>query len=81
MSSIVRLDRRAFMRNAGATAIAGATGGLVGGTSSEAAQSSSSIPRLPNGRYDFDTPYPRKIRGVFRFRYRHKNPHVVQVQC
>ena len=23
----------------------------------------------------------RKIRGVFRFRYRHKNPHVVQVQC
>ena len=50
MSSIVRLDRRAFMRNAGATAIAGATGGLVGGTSSAAAQSSASIPRLPNGR-------------------------------
>ena len=23
----------------------------------------------------------RKIRGVFRFRYRHKNPRVVQVQC
>ena len=23
----------------------------------------------------------RKIRGVFRFRYRHKSPHVVQVQC
>ena len=22
----------------------------------------------------------RKIRGVFRFRYRHKSPHVVQVQ-
>ena len=59
MSSIVRLDRRAFMRNAGATAIAGATGGLVGGTSSAAAQRSSSIPRLPNGRYDFDTPYNR----------------------
>ena len=59
MSSIVRLDRRTFMRNAGATAIAGATGGLVSGTSSAAAQSSTSIPRLPNGRYDFDTPYNR----------------------
>ena len=23
----------------------------------------------------------RKIRGVFRFRYRHKSPRVVQVQC
>ena len=23
----------------------------------------------------------RKIRGVFRFRYRHKRPRVVQVQC
>ncbi len=52
MSSIVRLDRRAFMRNAGATAIASATGVLVSGTSSAAAQSSSSIPRLPNGRFD-----------------------------
>ena len=59
MSGIVRLDRRAFMRNAGATAIAGAAGGLVGGASSAAAQSSSSIPRLPNGKYDFDTPYNR----------------------
>ena len=26
-------------------------------------------------------PLARKIRGVFRFRYRHKSPHVVQVQC
>ena len=25
-------------------------------------------------------PLARKIRGVFRFRYRHKSPHVVQVQ-
>ena len=23
----------------------------------------------------------RKIRGVFRFRYRHKSPRMVQVQC
>ena len=43
MSSIVRLDRRTFMRNAGATAIAGATGGLVGGASPAAAQGSNSI--------------------------------------
>ena len=28
-----------------------------------------------------DTPLARKIRGVFRFRYRHKSPRVVQVQC
>ncbi len=59
MSSIGRLDRRTFMRNAGATAVAGAAGGLVGGTGSAAAQSSTSIPRLPNGAYDFDTPYNR----------------------
>ena len=26
-------------------------------------------------------PLARKIRGVFRFRYRHKSPRVVQVQC
>ncbi|MCY4571300.1 MAG: hypothetical protein OXF01_00755, partial [Gemmatimonadetes bacterium] len=59
MSGIVRLNRRAFMRNAGATAIAGAAGGLVGGASPAAAQSSTSIPRLANGKYDFDTPYNR----------------------
>ena len=27
------------------------------------------------------TSLARKIRGVFRFRYRHKSPRVVQVQC
>ena len=29
----------------------------------------------------FVTALARKIRGVFRFRYRHKSPRVVQVQC
>lgn len=28
-----------------------------------------------------DDQIARKIRGVFRFRYRHKSPRVVQVQC
>ncbi len=29
----------------------------------------------------FTGPLARKIRGVFRFLYRHKSPRVVQVQC
>ncbi len=44
MSGIVRRDRRTFMRNAGATAVAGAAGGLVGGAGSAAAQNATSIP-------------------------------------
>ncbi len=33
------------------------------------------------GRYLISNRLARKIRGVFRFRYRHKSPRVVQVQC
>ena len=59
MSRIARLDRRTFLRSAGATAIAGAAGSVATGASVAAAQSSSSIPRLANGKFDFDTPYNR----------------------
>ncbi len=59
------LNRRSFMKGAGMTAIAGATAGVTGipssatGQISASAQSSTSIPRLANGNYDFDTPYNR----------------------
>ena len=59
MSKIARLDRRTFMRSAGVTAIAGAAGAVAAGPNLAAAQSSTSIPRLTNGKYDFDTPYNR----------------------
>lgn len=68
MTSIVGLDRRTFLRNslrsASAAALAGATGGAAtlasaqdGGNGNS--QPSTSIPRLANGRFDFDTPYNR----------------------
>lgn len=59
MSKIVGLNRRTFIKNAGMTALAGATGAVATVSSTASAQSSSSIPRLRDGRYDFDTPYNR----------------------
>ena len=41
------------------TALAGAAGTVATASTSASAQSSSSIPKLANGKYDFDTPYNR----------------------
>ena len=59
MSKIVGLNRRSFIKSAGMTALAGATGAVATVSSTASAQSSVSIPRLRNGSYDFDTPYNR----------------------
>src|SRR5215467_14081290 len=50
------LNRRAFLRNAGMTALAGA----VAKTTSVTARAAGLAPDEPvNGKYDFDTPYSR----------------------
>ena len=54
MSKLSRLDRRAFLRTTGMTAVAGA----VGGTVPLAAQGGGGAVRQ-DGRYDFDTIYSR----------------------
>ena len=56
MSKVVGLNRRAFIKTAGYTALAGATGGLAAGSGAAGAASSS---RMAGGKYDFDTPYNR----------------------
>ena len=56
MSKIVGLNRRTFIKSAGMTALVGAAGAV---TNTASAQSSTSIPILAGGRYDFDTPYNR----------------------
>lgn len=53
MSKNVALDRRSFIKSAGMTALAGASGALATGVN---AQSSS---RMNNGMFDFDTVYNR----------------------
>ena len=55
MSKIVGLNRRAFIKSAGMTALAGA----VGTGSAATAASPDSMPYLVNGKYDFDTVYDR----------------------
>ena len=60
MATIAGLNRRNFMKSAGVTALAGATGAtgtLVSSSASAATPSSTS--RLANGKYDLDTPYIR----------------------
>jgi cystathionine beta-lyase len=52
------LNRRSFMKGAGMTALAGAAG-TVATVASAQESASSAIPRLSNGKYDFDTPYNR----------------------
>ena len=62
MSKNAGLNRRSFMKNAGFTALAGATGSLAVGASQANAQSDSpshSYPRHANGNYDFGTVYNR----------------------
>ena len=59
MSKIVGLNRRAFIKNAGMTALAGATGGVATVVNTASAQSSVSIPRMSGGKYDFDTVFNR----------------------
>ncbi|MCY4509074.1 MAG: twin-arginine translocation signal domain-containing protein, partial [Acidobacteria bacterium] len=54
MSKLSRLDRRAFLRSTGMTAVAGA----VGATVPLAAETGGGA-RLQGGRYDFDTIYSR----------------------
>ena len=53
------LDRRSFMKGAGMTALAGAAGTVASLPSTASAQSSSDIPLLAGGKYDFDTVYSR----------------------
>jgi len=52
------LNRRSFMKGAGMTALAGAAG-TVATVASAQESASIAIPRLSNGKYDFDTPYNR----------------------
>jgi cystathionine beta-lyase len=59
MSKIVGLNRRNFIKSAGVTALAGAAGTVATISSTASAQSSSSIPKLAGGKYDFDTAYNR----------------------
>jgi cystathionine beta-lyase len=59
MSKIVGLNRRNFIKSAGVTALAGAAGTVATISNTASAQSSSSIPKLAGGKYDFDTPYNR----------------------
>jgi cystathionine beta-lyase len=57
-----KLSRRKFIRHTGAAALTGAAGSLATTIPQATAQSRSealSIPRLADGRYDFDTPYER----------------------
>ncbi len=56
MVKSVGTNRRAFMRNAGLAAFAGATGGLTSVVNQASAASSS---KMANGKYDFDTVYNR----------------------
>jgi cystathionine beta-lyase len=56
MSQHHGLNRRAFLRNAGMTALVGASGA---GTSLASAAVVSAMAEPPNGKYDFDTPYNR----------------------
>ena len=56
MSKLSRLDRRAFLRSTGLTAVAGAVGATV--PVPRAAEAGSAV-RQQDGRYDFDTIYDR----------------------
>lgn len=55
MSQTIQLNRRAFLRTAGMTALAGATVG----TGTSMAGAPAFAPEPPDGMYDFDTPYNR----------------------
>ena len=57
MSKLHGLNRRAFLRNAGLTALAGATAGAA--TPLSAASAVTEFQAPPNGKFDFDTVYSR----------------------
>ncbi len=57
MSKLHGLNRRAFLRNAGLTALAGATAGASNPLS--AAEAVNTFQAPPNGKFDFDTVYSR----------------------
>ncbi len=61
MSQREGLNRRAFLRNAGVTALVGAvgTGGAAEAFGATKAEPFSDFAEPPNGKYDFDTPYNR----------------------
>lgn len=59
MTKSAGLNRRTFMKNAGFTALAGATGSLAATQASAQESASNSYPKLANGRYDFDKVYNR----------------------
>lgn len=54
-----RINRRAFLKRASLTAVAGATG-TAANLSSAQAGGDTHTPRLADGSYDFDTPYNRR---------------------
>ena len=56
MAILAKLDRRTFIRNAGLTALAGATGTVV---PAAVAATPGSPSHMAGGKYDFDTPYSR----------------------
>ena len=56
MTKIQDLGRRNFLKTAGIATVAGATASLATSTVNAAA---SAMPKLANGRYDFDTVYNR----------------------
>jgi len=58
MSQREGLNRRAFLRNAGVTALVGAVG-TSGASEALAATTASDFAEPLNGKYDFDTPYSR----------------------
>ena len=59
MAKIAQLNRRTFIKSAGMTALAGATGAAGTLASGTAAAAPASPFKMSNGKYDFDTVYNR----------------------
>jgi cystathionine beta-lyase len=66
MSSNHDFNRRAFLKGAGMTALAGAVGAGGAGAVSTAA-AAGGMPYMRNGKYDFDTVYDRVGTGCFKW--------------
>lgn len=66
MSNFTGLNRRTFLRGAGLTALAGASGGVALGGSAAAHAAGTHIPMKGN-RYDFDTVYDRRNTNTSRW--------------
>ena len=77
---IVRCRSRLYQRALG-VALGAVMFGACSGVREQRVEVPVPAPAPPPVQAPFSISLARKIRGVFRFRYRHKNPHVVQVQC